>query len=264
MVEDDRALDNAVDLLDNLTGGRDAAELGEAVHAWLEAVDVGTVLPADVPDMFKPYVAAYRDALRRAGLIALPQYVERIVLNDRGEETIAGTIDRIFLVVTTGELIMGDVKTSKTLEYGWLTYSVQVGGVYGFATKMMAADGSGWEPMPEVGQKYAIILHVPSDQPERSAAVTIDMWFGGETMITSLETRRRRKAAPKAVPFVHEIPVPTKDALRYVEARDALLDITYVGDLPGVYENYEDVWTDDLTELGHHVAQLFNNADATA
>jgi hypothetical protein len=260
-IEDDRALDVAIDLLDNMTGGRDAAELGEAVHAWLEAVDVGTVLPADVPDMFKPYVAAYRDALRRAGLIALQQYVERVVLNDRGEETIAGTIDRIFQVVTTGELIMGDVKTSKTLEYGWLTYSVQVGGVYGFATKMMAVDGSGWEPMPEIGQEYAIILHIPSDQPERSAAVTIDMWFGGETMITSLETRRRRKAAPKAVPFVHEIPVPSKAALRYVEARDALLDISYVGDLPDIWEQYEDVWDDSLTELGNHIAELFQKRD---
>lgn len=269
--EDDKALDNAVDMLDNLTGGRDAAELGEAVHAWLEAVDIGTVLPADVPEMFAPYLAAYRDALRRAGLIALPQYVERVVLNDRGEETIVGTIDRIFLVVATGELVMGDVKTSKTLEYSWLTYSVQVGGVYGFATMMMNAAGDtsvgkyGWEPMPEINQDYAIILHVPSDQPERSAAVTIDMWFGGETMVTSLEVRRRRKDSKKAVPFVHEIPVPTKEALRYCEARDAVLDVTGPDELSLVWEQYEDVWTDDLTALGEHVAELLSaHADAPA
>lgn len=271
VAEDDRALDAAVDLLDNLTGGADARELGEAVHAWLEAVDIGTVLPWQVPTMFQPYVAAARDALRRAGLVAVAEYVERIVLNDRGDETVVGTIDRIYRVVTTGELIMGDVKTSKTLDYSWLPYSVQVGGVYGYATKMFRADADvsqgqhGWEPMPEIGQKFAVILHVPSDQPERSAVVTIDMYFGGESMVASLDARKRRKESTKKVPFVHEIPVPSKAALRYVEARDAVLDTTDAKDLALTWESYQDVWTDDLTELGNHVVQLLDAAaSATA
>lgn len=260
--ENDKALDNAVDWLDNLTGGRDAAELGEAVHAWLEAVDAGTVLPAQVPEQFQPYVKAYRDVLRRHGLVAMAQYVERIVLNDQGEETVVGTIDRIYLVVTTGALVLGDVKTSKTLEYSWLAYAVQFA-VYGYATKMFAADGSGWEPMPELDLSACYCLHVPSDQPERAACITFDLFWGGTTMVASLEARRLRKAAAKAVPFVHEIPVPSKEALRYVEARDALLDITDAAALGDIWETYQDVWTDDLTELGEHVAQLLD-AHATA
>lgn len=267
--EDDRKLDAAVDLLDNITGGRDAAELGEAVHAWLEAVDCGTVLPAQVPEQFQPYVTAYRAVLARHGLVAVAEYVERIVLNDQGEETVVGTIDRIYRVITTGALVLGDVKTSKTLEYSWLPYAVQFA-VYGYATKMFRSDGDasqdqhGWEPMPELDLSACYCLHVPSDQPERAACITFDLFWGGTTMIASLEARRLRKAAAKAVPFVHEIPVPSKEALRYVEARDALLDIPYVGDLPGIYEAYEDVWTDDLTELGMHVAQLLQNAAAPA
>lgn len=261
--QDDRALDAAIDLLDNMTGGRDAAELGEAVHAWLEAVDCGTVLPSQVPEMFQPYVRAYRDVLRRHGLVAVPEYVERIVLNDQGEETVVGTIDRIYRIVTTGALTLGDVKTSKTLEYGWLPYAVQFA-VYGYATKMFAADGSGWEPMPELDLSACYCLHVPSDQPERAACITFDLFWGGTTMIASLEARRLRKAAAKAVPFVHEIPVPSKEALRYVEARDALMDIADADQLGVIWETYEDVWTGDLTELGEHVAELLDNTAAPA
>lgn len=268
--EDDRALDKAVDLLDNITGGADARELGEAVHAWLEAVDIGIVLPSQVPDMFQPYVVAARDALRRAGLVPVAEYVERIVLNDRGEETVVGTIDRIYLCVTTGELIMGDVKTSKTLEYSWLPYSVQVGGVYGYATKMFHPEGDtsqgehGWLPMPEINDKFAVILHVPSDQPERSAVVTIDRYFGGESMVASLDTRKRRKEAKSRTASVHDIPVPSKDALKYVEARDAVLNVTDAAQLSDVWERYQAWWTQDLTELGEHVAQLLDNAAASA
>lgn len=257
--EDDRKLDAAVDLLDNITGGRDAAELGEAVHAWLEAVDCGTVLPAQVPEVFAPYVQAYRAVLAKHGLVAVPEYVERIVLNDQGEETVVGTIDRIYRVVTTGALVLGDVKTSKTLEYSWLPYAVQFA-VYGYATKMFAADGSGWEPMPELDLDACYCLHVPSDQPERAACITFDLFWGGTTMVASLEARRLRKAAAKAVPFVHEIPVPSKEALRYVAARDALLDITDADELGAIWESFQDVWTDDLTELGEHVAELLNVA----
>lgn len=262
--EDDRKLDQAVDLLDNLTGGADARELGEAVHAWLEAVDIGIVLPGQVPEMFAPYVAAARDALRRAGLVAVAEYVERIVLNDRGDETVVGTIDRIYRCVTTGELIMGDVKTSKTLDYSWLPYSVQVGGVYGYATKMFHPEGDtsqgqyGWLPMPKINEKFAVILHVPSDQPERSAVVTIDRYFGGESMVASIDTRKRRKEAKSRTASVHDIPVPSREALRYVAARDAVLDVTDPAQLAEIYNRFEDVWTDDLTELGMHVAQLID------
>lgn len=263
--EDDRALDKAVDLLDNITGGADARELGEAVHAWLEAVDTQTVLPAQVPEQFQPYVVAYRAVLAKHGLVAVAVYVERIVLNDQGEETVVGTIDRIYRVVTTGALVLGDVKTSKTLEYGWLPYAVQFA-VYGYATKMFRADGDasqgqhGWEPMPNLDLSACYCLHVPSNQPERAACVTFDLYWGGETMIASIDARRRRKEAAKKVASVHEIPVPSKAALRYVAARDTVLDITSAEDLPGVWESYQDVWTDDLTELGNTVAQLIDAA----
>lgn len=249
------AIDAALDALDDACGGKDAAELGTAVHAWLEAVDMGSIRPVDVPEQFKPYVRSYRGVLARYGLVAEPQYVERIVLNDRGEETIVGTLDRVYRVAATGELILGDVKTSKTLEYGYLGYSVQLA-LYGFATRMFAADGSGWEPMPTLNDKFALIIHVPSDQPERAEAVTIDLQFGAETAVASMDARRRRKEAKKAVPFVHAIPLPTSESLRHVAARHAIQDISDPAQLSGIWEEFADVWSDELTVLGEQFAAL--------
>lgn len=265
--EDKRTIDHLLETINNVSGGRDAAELGTAVHAWIEAVDIGQVRPADVPEMFQPYLDAYQEVLRRHGLIAVPEYVERIVLNDRGRETVVGTLDRIYRVASTGVLILGDVKTSKTLEYGYLTYGIQLA-VYGYATHMLGLDHKTWEPMPpmlglsedeiEEGKPaYGVIVHVPSDQPERSSAVTMDLPFSAGQMVASLDVRWARKAATKAVPFVHALPTPTPEGLRHVEAYQAIQNISDPADLDGVWEQYEDVWTDDLTQLGNRTAALF-------
>jgi len=245
-----------VDEINDRSGGRDAAELGSAVHAWLEAVDIGMVRPSEVPEKFQPYLVAYRDVLARHGLVAVPEYVERIVLNDRGEETVVGTIDRIYRIVATGELVLGDIKTSKSLDLGWLTYAVQFA-IYGHASLMLKNDGTGWNPMPELDTRVAYCLHIPSDQPERASCVTFDLEFGLRGMHTALEIRQLRRTAKKAVPFIHAIPTPTAEALRYVEARHAVQDISHPDELAGLWDEYSDVWTEDLTQLGQQIAALF-------
>ncbi|AYD82047.1 exonuclease [Mycobacterium phage Saguaro] len=251
------APDEVLDLIDNCMGGADSRELGECVHAWLEALDMGIVLLRDVPDIVLPHVTAARAILAHRGLVALPQYVERVVLNDQGEETVAGQIDRIFRIVTTGELVLGDVKTSASLDYSWLPFGVQVGGCYGWATKMLTLDGKGWEPMPEIRRDFAILLHIPSNQPERGAAITIDLQWGAEAMVESLAVRQLRKDAKVAVPR-HAIPAPTPEAIRYAEARNALSAIESLDEGQAVYESYADVWDDDLNAHATRVAELLS------
>uniref|UniRef100_A0AB39AKQ9 Exonuclease n=1 Tax=Mycolicibacterium phage phi1_186018 TaxID=3236641 RepID=A0AB39AKQ9_9CAUD len=249
-------VDAVLETIDNCLGGADARELGECVHAWLEALDVGLVLIHQVPEVVKPHVHYARKVMAHRGIVALPQYVERTVLNDQGEEPVAGRIDRIFQLVTTGELVMGDVKSSKSLEYSWLPFGVQVGGVYGWATKMLSIDGKTWEPMPAIRDDFAILLHVPSNQPEKAAAITIDLTWGAETMVASLDARRRRKEAEKLVPQ-HAVPVPSKEAVRYATARLALSEIASLEEGQAVYETYQDVWDDALGEFAETIAELF-------
>ncbi|QFP94668.1 exonuclease [Mycobacterium phage LilMcDreamy] len=266
-------LDKALDTIDNLMGGKDSAELGTAVHAWLEAIDLGQVTYQDVPEMFRPYVDRYQSILASFGLIAVPEYVERIVMNDLGEETVTGQIDRMYRIASTGDLILGDVKTSKTLQYSWLSYAVQLA-VYGWAPWILNLDGKGWSPMPKLygvphasdaevfGEDgdprpaFAVLMHIPSDQPERGQAVTMDLTWGAETMITSIETRDRRKAAKngKAVAGLHALPSPTDAGLRLAKARIELTRITSAADGQAIYEAYQDVWDDDLGEFAAHVA----------
>lgn len=143
----------AIDLVDNLQGGQDSSEFGTAVHAWLEAVDVGIIVPSQVPDLFKDHVHAYRSLLKRHALHPVPEYTERIVFNDDNgtklwapdenglaylaaetpSESITGTLDRIFRVITTGALVLGDVKglpldTPIPTPDGWTTMAeIEIG-----------------------------------------------------------------------------------------------------------------------------------------
>lgn len=254
---EDQKYNRVVDRIDDLTGGKDAQELGTAVHAWLEAVDIGQVRPADVPEQFQPYLAAYRRELQRNGLEPVTAYVERIVLNSTGVETVVGTIDRIYRIVATGELVMGDVKTSKSLEYRWLEYGVQVGGCYAGANLMLSIDGIRWEAMPEINRDYAVLVHVPSDQPERASVVTLATAFCQQAYHQALVVRDLRRRAKQEIPFVHALPARTPDVARYLEARHAIQDISDPAELGGVWEQYQDVWTDDLTDLGNTIAGLF-------
>lgn len=251
------AIDTVLDVIDNIMGGAEARELGECAHAWLGAVNAGTALIHQVPDIVRPHVEHGLRVLAHRGIVVLPEYTERTVLNDQGEETVAGKIDGIGRLLTTGELVLLDVKTNKDLKYSWLSYGVQVGGVYGWATKVLSTDGRSWEPFPDIRQDFAVLLHIPSDQPERAAAITIDRQWGGETMVASLETRRRRKEAKVEVPK-HAIPTPSAEAIRYCEARNALSAITTAEQGQAVFETYEDVWDDDLGQFAASIATLLD------
>lgn len=250
-------LDNTLDVMDNMMGGAYSRELGECAHAWLGAIHAGTALLRDVPEVVQVHVRKGMEVLAHRGIEVLPEYTERTILNDQGEETVAGKIDGIGRLLTTGELVLLDVKTNKDLQYSWLSYGVQVGGVYGWATKVLSLDGKSWEPFPEVREDFAVLLHIPSDQPEHAAAITIDKNWGGETMIVSLETRRRRKEAKVEVPK-HAIPVPSAEAIRYCEARNALSAIESLEQGQAIYEDFQDVWDDDLDEHAGRIAQLLD------
>lgn len=285
-------VDTVLDVIDNLLGGAEARELGECVHAWLEALCLGMVLYHQVPAIVRPHIDAALKVMAHRGIISRPEYIERVILNEQGDEVVAGRIDCIWELATTGELVLGDWKTNKDLKYSWLSYGVQIGGCYGWATKMLTTDGKGWEPMPKLRgiphaddhkpdcpirehealfadetcprcgasadqrSAFAILLHVPSNTPEQAAAITIDMTWGGEMMAESLLVRSKRKEAKTAVPQ-HAIPAPSDEALRIVAARIALSKIASLEEGQAVYETYQDVWNDDLGEFAQNIAELF-------
>lgn len=247
-----------IDEINNHNGGKDAAEFGTAVHAWLEALDLRMVQLWQIPEQFQPWAQAYVAALARAGLVAVPEYVERLVYNDAGDEVVVGTLDRIYRCVTTGELYLGDVKTSKAdnLKYSWVTYAVQLN-IYGRARLMISTDGKIWEPMPQINQRMALLVHVPSDAPDKCQVIPYNLDTGDTYKATSITARDHRRNAKYQVPGL-TTPIPSKEALRWVKAYQALQNAHAVSDLDKVWEEFQDVWSDELTELGHAVAPLLS------
>lgn len=267
-----RPINQAIDRIDDVSGGADARELGGAVHDWLGELDSGRILLHQIPEQFQPYALAYQECLARAGLIAVPEYIERLVLNNRGIETICGRIDRIYRCVTDEQLYLGDLKTSESLDFSLLEYSIQFAG-YGYAPLMCAMDRLTWEPMPKlVGLPHpsdeetfgedgdprdpmCFCVHVPRTQPERSQVIPFNLRFGADAYIQALEVRKTRTAAKKEV-LGQTTPIPSKEALRYVEARQALQNIHDEAEARNVMEKYEDVLDDGLMEFGAQCFEL--------
>jgi hypothetical protein len=256
-----RKLNEAVDYLDNLQGGSDATEFGTAVHAWCEAIDMNIVQMCEVPDVFTEHVRAYREIVLRHALYPVPIYTERIVLNDGESETIVGTLDRLFRVITTGALVLGDVKTTKaeSLDYGILEFCVQLA-VYRFARLMLSLDGSRWETMPVLASDTAYLIHVPNDDHRRAACIALDTGFGSAGLRLALTVRDMRRRA-KRQGLIGVIPIPSREALQWAQARHDIQDINHPEELTGIWEKYREVWTEDLTALGQQIADLINEGE---
>lgn len=232
-------------------GSAEASEFGTAVHAWLESIDHGLVLPAHVPKMYQLHVRHYLSRLAAHALTPLPQYTERIVLNSKAKA--AGTLDRVY-ADADGRLILGDVKTSKSLDFGYLSFAVQLA-VYEGADYMLSTDGTRWEPMPEMNTDYAVVLHCPSNNPEGTAAVTFDLAYGRKALATALTVRALRSDARASVPNRHAVTIPESTLARQHRAVFEMRLSHDTDDLARVWEQNQDIWTDDLTALGMSIAQ---------
>lgn len=132
------------------------ANLGTALHSFTEANDRGETVTAPPP--WDADLAAYRDALTAAGVVAVPSWIERIVVVP--ELKVAGTLDRI-VRLADGRLVIADVKTGKDLSYGWGEIAIQLA-LYANAPVMWNAHTDAYEPMPALDRTSALVMHLPA------------------------------------------------------------------------------------------------------
>lgn len=240
-------------------GAKAAAEFGTATHAWCEWVDHGGSL-WDVPELFRDWVIHYRRILAVGGLSADPQWTERVVLNTR--YGIAGTLDRLFWN-HEGVRFLGDIKTNRGMDYSWLYFAIQLA-IYHGASHVLSLDGTTWEPMPALDPHTVLVAHLPREEPEAARIVPIDMGFGAEALHTAMTVRRLRSSAEKRAQYVpYEIDSMNTASQRWYAARFALeLSRTEV-EMALVWEDHQDIWTDELTEIGRRSLRSANaNAPA--
>jgi len=294
--EDDRdmraMIEKMYEVAKNAAGAGDAAVFGTAVHAWAEAVDLGVCTLADVPFELRAHVTAYINACRSCGLTPVPEFVERIVYNP--VTGAAGRIDRI-MRMADGTLVVVDVKTASSLNYGMLPISVQLS-QYAYGGYLLSEDGTHWEDMPEfLHQDYALVAHVPSTPAARVGGVhcdiiAVDLRAGVENMKLSVQVKEARSKARQlnmgrvhrsmasdAMPTgitvtVEDIeriaaPVPARE-IRTREMREAITAaLTTLGDafydLLDMVESSVDIPRDGVVDVLPPRSQDPNEADST-
>lgn len=178
-LEDRDKLNELVESAVEVAGGKTRANLGTAVHSFTEQIDRGEITPAEVPGTWRRDVLAYAAALDKLGLEVVPEYIERVVLNQTFG--IAGTFDRIvrttkpvpvrvqdpdatggyrMVTIPAGVLVMFDLKTGRDLEYAWHEIAIQLA-LYENADLLLNREAWCYQPMPDMHAGIGLVLHLP-------------------------------------------------------------------------------------------------------
>lgn len=177
---DKKTLNSIAEQAKEHAGSKVAANLGTAYHAFSERLDAGLITLQDIPEAYRHRVAEYADVMRRAGLTTRREWIERTtavradqVSADLG---VGGTLDRI-LQLPDGSLAIGDLKTGRDLQYGWVEIAVQLAlyahgvnthGLFDWNTKTWSQhiDTPGGMMPLQVRTDFAIVMHMPADISE--------------------------------------------------------------------------------------------------
>jgi len=179
-------------------GADDGSDFGAKLHGYLQAVLEGVLTLDEVPALLVPYLRVLFAAMRRHRLSFVAGMVERTVFIPA--TGMVGTLD--FLAVTEdGTLVVGDLKSSSSIDYSWLSIGVQLA-QYASATLMLSWDGSCWEPMPPVSRVIAKVLSVPMNAAIPTARVyTVDLRLGMELVEEANRVRGIHETARRAASF---------------------------------------------------------------
>jgi len=166
-------------------GGNSRANLGTALHALTEEIDLGNK-PMILPGL-KADVDAYTATLNKLGVKTIREYIESVIINDSSEY--AGTMDRV--VEYQGKLYIADLKTGTDLSYSWRSIAIQLAA---YATAEYIYDWKNEKrlPMPFVDQDRAIVFHLPAGEG-RCELYFVDLEAGRLGLQLALDVRAWRK-----------------------------------------------------------------------
>lgn len=238
--EDRDELQDIADKAHEAAGGNVGANMGTALHAYIERVDAGEDLRHEgMHDKTRRALDHYQKTMREYGLVTDPSLMERVVLNY--EYGIVGRLDRILNDPVFWKLPrIGDLKTGSTMDFGSLEMAMQLS-LYAHADYIWNEDEGVWEKFPEMDTEKGIIMHLPSIGGE-CEIYDVDIDGGWKCVRLAMNVRKARKIGKG---FMIPRPNDREWRLRILEAktREELSDVWHAAQAEGK-------WTKRLQEYG--------------
>lgn len=166
---------------EDVAGSKEPAAIGTGFHKITELWDARSITVERTPPPWDRDLLAYAEILTRTGIVAVPEFTERIVWNE--PINTAGRFDRLWRYLRhCDKWHVGDLKTGRYIEHGWGENPIQLW-CYANATHLFDHKNKTWSPMPEMCTDVGLILHVPSDGKkylEDEVMATGEIAEGGE------------------------------------------------------------------------------------
>lgn len=193
------------------------ANFGTATHSFTESYDRGE--QPTPPEPWDRDLDAYAGMLREHGLGVYPHWIERMVCTPAAGTV--GTFDRIYR--WNDQLVIGDVKTAKQIEFGWLDISIQLA-IYANATHIWEPELNAWDPIPELDKKTALVVHILVGKAQCELwEVDIESgWEAAQVAVDVRGWRNRRNLAQRAAPT--NSAVDEQDQMQREQRHEAALE----------------------------------------
>jgi hypothetical protein len=267
-LNDKNTFDKLTEAAFESAGGSSAASTGTALHSFTEQVDEG--YEPQVPDIWKPDIAAYKRLVSVNGLEFPKEGIERIVVNEH--LGIAGTFDRIarltkplrvkvgdeYVNLKEGDWVVLDLKTGKDLSYGWRDIAAQLA-AYANADAMWNPVTKRFESLPDLNKMVALVVHLPAGTGEATLyGVDIDKGYqAAELCVMIREWRKEKGLASMVGQPVAEDPFSSDYDIDPIMLR--VMSANSKDELNALYSEYapQGKWTDEHLNAGRvRIAQL--------
>lgn len=240
VTDDKEELQEIADKAHEAAGGNVGANMGTALHTYVERLDAGQSLNGQrMAPATRRALDRYQQTMLEYGLETRPEFMERVVLNY--EYKIVGRLDRILFDPIFWSLPrIGDLKTGSTMDFGGLEIAIQLA-LYANADFIWNEETSSWEEFPEMDKQWGIVMHLPA-KGDSCEIYDVDVDSGWQCVRLAMNVREARKRGKN---FMLLRPNDREWRLRILNAESA-------EDLSAVWQaaQQEGKWTKSLQEYG--------------
>lgn len=234
--EERETLDRIVDELETAAGAKVAADEGTFLHGFCDQVDAGLKTWQDAPKAYQQDIKRYVEALEAKGLEPVPGLIERTTFI-REYGGVAGTFDRIFYHKPSGQYIVGDLKTGKTMKYAmdetecqiWTyAHGVNQTGIYDWHTDTWSREAPRGGLL-YVSETVGVIVHMPVQGPEAGEVylrfADLERGRAYAELNNAVKSYEKSKVRPFEMPAAAVQGEPWHDAGGGVEVRHSVVEV---------------------------------------